>query len=151
MVLFAFAEAGIQLAPDAGWLLVNIVLILVMIWVLNRTFFRPINKIIEERERRSGGSSAAMEILGQVDEKVTGYEKSLREARAEGYHVIEARREEALVARQTQVNAVKDEVTGLIDTEKAAIHQQSETARATLTSDAQATAEHITSTILKNV
>jgi F-type H+-transporting ATPase subunit b len=150
MVLFALAEASIQLVPD-GTIFLHIGMILLMIWILNRTFFRPINRILEERERKSGrGGGAAGQILSQVDEKVSTYEKALREARSEGYNLMEANRGEANAVRQAQINAVKEEVTGLIATEKDSVRKQTEDARTALTGDARKMAESITSTILKN-
>ena len=150
MILFAFAEGGIQLVPD-GTIFIHIALILLMIWILNRTFFRPINRILEERERKSGrGAGAANDILSQVDEKTAGYETALREARTEGYHLLESQRAEAMTARQTQVTAVKEEVDSLITTEKDSLQQQAEAARGALSDDAQKMAKTISATILKN-
>lgn len=90
------------------------------------------------------------DILNQVEAKLSTYEKALREARSEGYHAAEARRNEAIAARQDKINAVKDEVSSLIAQEKDAVHKQAETARATLTEDARTMAETISATILKN-
>ena len=68
MHTLAFAES-IQLFPD-GTLFIHIALILLMIWVLNRTLFRPINAIIESREKQKGhGGSEAASILKDVDAK----------------------------------------------------------------------------------
>lgn len=148
MVFFAFAE-NIKLVPDST-IFLHIGMILLMIWILNRTLFRPINRVLEEREKRSGRGSAAGEILSQVDEKASTYEKALREARSEGYQLMEANRAEAMAARGTQISAVKEEVTGLIANEKDSVRKQTEDARTTLTGDARKMAESITSTILKN-
>lgn len=148
MVLFAFLQGSIQLVPD-GTIFLHIGIILLMIWVLNRTLFRPINKVLEERERKSGRGGAAGEILSQVDGKVSTYEKALREARSEGYHLMEAHRNEAMSARGTQINTVKEEVAGLIADERETVRKQTEDARGTLTGDAQKMAETITATILK--
>ena len=46
-----FAENSIQLVPD-GTLLLHVLIILVMVYVLNATLFRPINRILEAREKR---------------------------------------------------------------------------------------------------
>ena len=83
MVLLAFAEsAPVQLIPD-GTLFIHIALILLMIWILNRTFFRPINHIISSREKNKGGrSSEAESLLREVSAKETQYNESLREARS---------------------------------------------------------------------
>ena len=45
--VFAFV---VQLFPD-GTIFIHIALTLIMIWVLNRTFFRPINRVLEPREK----------------------------------------------------------------------------------------------------
>ena len=59
MVVLAFAEGGaIQLVPD-GTIFIHIALILLMIFILNRTFFRPVNRVLDARERNKGGRSSA--------------------------------------------------------------------------------------------
>jgi F0F1-type ATP synthase membrane subunit b/b' len=93
MVLLAFAEGtSVQLVPD-GTLFIHIALILIMIWILNRTFFRPINRIIEAREKNKGGRLGESEmLLKEVGEKEAKYNESLRDARSKGYESIEAAR-----------------------------------------------------------
>src|SRR5947209_1129969 len=49
-----FAENSIQLVPD-GTLLLHVLIILVMVYVLNATLFRPINRILEARDKRTRG------------------------------------------------------------------------------------------------
>ena len=49
IVAFALAENSIQLVPD-GTLLINVLVVVLMIAVLNRTLYRPINSILRERE-----------------------------------------------------------------------------------------------------
>jgi F-type H+-transporting ATPase subunit b len=150
MVVLAFAESGgIQLVPD-GTLLIHIALILIMIWVLNRTFFRPINRVIQSREKNKGGRfGEAEEILKQVEEKNARFETVMREARSEGYHKIEAEREAALVERQAKVEAVKTEVEQKLATEKETIAQQAEQARQQIATEAKVLAQKISSNILK--
>ena len=78
MFLLAFAEA-IQLFPD-GTLFIHIALILVMIWALNRTFFKPINAIIDKRLKQQGSRGGeAGEILRSVEEKQKNYDKQMLE------------------------------------------------------------------------
>ena len=120
MVFLAFAENSIQLVPD-GTIFFHIALILLMIWILNRTLFKPINRILEARERMTGGSFAeTTETLRQADEKLANYETTLREARAAGYAVVENTRRESLAQRQLQIDEVKAEAANLIEREKAA-------------------------------
>nr|MBA3769194.1 hypothetical protein [Blastocatellia bacterium] len=72
MLPLLFAES-IQLFPD-GTLFIHIALILLMIWVLNRTLFRPINRVLAAREAAKGGAGgAAGEMLRDVDSKQARY------------------------------------------------------------------------------
>ncbi|HEX9960640.1 MAG TPA: hypothetical protein VGB00_06900 [Pyrinomonadaceae bacterium] len=150
MVVLAFAEStAIQLVPD-GTILIHIALILIMIWVLNRTFFRPINRVIAAREKNKGGRfGEAEEILHQVAEKNARFEGVMREARSEGYNKIEAERSAALTEKQAKVEAVKAEVEQKLAVEKDAIVRQTEEARRQIAAEARVLAEKISTNILK--
>lgn len=148
MILLAFAENSIQLVPD-GTLFVHIALILIMVFVLNATLFKPINRILEERERRTRGQMGeAREILLSVEEKMNAYERNLREARAEGYRLMEQVRAEAMGERQERVNGVRVEIERSVAEEKQAIQAQTEEARASLDRDAGRIASEIGAHIL---
>lgn len=150
MVVLAFAEGGgIQLVPD-GSILIHIGLILLMIYILNRTFFRPINRVIQAREKNKGGhSSEAEAILSQVAEKNSRFEAEMRDARAKGYGLIEAEREAALQEREGRVETVKSEVEQRVASEKSVIAKQTEEARQQISAEAKVLAEKISSSILK--
>ena len=148
MVLLAFAES-IQLFPD-GTLFIHIALILLMIWVLNRTFFRPINRVIESREKHKGGyGSEAEAILGDVTKKQAEYNRALLEARSEGYDSIEAERTAAINARQQRIAAAKQETVATVTSERQQIQEQATQAKAVMAKEAEVMAEKITSNILK--
>ena len=148
MTFVAFAENSIQLVPD-GTLFFHIALILVMVYVLNKTLFKPINRILEERERRTKGRTGeAHDILRRVEEGLTNYERSLREARAEGYRLMEQERAQAMTERQTKLNALREEIGSSLNEEKEAIQNQTEEARATLEKDSRRLAADIGAHIL---
>ena len=148
MIFLGFAENSIQLVPD-GTLFLHIALILVMVFILNATLFKPINRILEEREKRTRGrSDEAHGILQRVEESTANYEKSLREARAEGYRLMEQVRAEAMRERQLVINNLREEVERSITEQKEALAAQTESARATLRSDAQQMAKEIGERIL---
>lgn len=147
MFLFAFQE--VRLVPD-GTLLVHIALILIMIWILNRTLFRPINRVIESRERNKGGhSSEAQEILKGIGEKQSRYDAAMLAARSEGYELVERERAEALAARQEKIGRVKEEVAELVTREHQELDKQTSSARATIAQEAEKMADKISSSILK--
>ncbi len=147
MILLGFAENPI-LVPD-GTIFLHIAIILVMVYVLNATLFKPINRILEEREQRTRGRSGeAKGIIKDVEDKLASYERALREARSEGYRLMEQERAEAMRERQIKVDAVREEVTRSIEEEKSAVQAQAEDARASLMRDAGAIAADISSHIL---
>ena len=148
MVFLCLAGNSIQLVPD-GTILIHIALILLMVFILNKTLFKPINHILEQRERRTRGRSEEAEgILRRVDESMSRYEKSLREARAESYRLLEQERGAAMLERQHKLNAVREEVDGLIEGEKSAIQTQVQDAKTTLTDEAQRVAASVSAQIL---
>ncbi len=148
MFLLAFAES-IQLFPD-GTLFIHIALILIMIWVLNRTFFRPINKVIDAREKQKGGAGGEAEtILKDVADKESRYTKAMLQARSEGYELIEKQRAEAVLARQAQVARAKEETAASMAEQKAQIEAQTAAARSTIAAEAEQMADRIAANILK--
>ena len=149
MVLLAFAES-IQLFPD-GTLFVHIALILMMIWVLNRTLFRPINRVIESREKHRGTfGSEAEEILSEVSEKQAKYNQELLAARSKGYELIEKERAAAVEARQGKLTEAKAATAQSLATGKGQLEQQAAEARSVIAKEAEAMAEKISSNILKS-
>ena len=148
MIFLCFAENSIQLVPD-GTLFLHIALILVMVFVLNATLFKPINRILEERERRTRGRSGhARDILRDVEDKMSLYERTLREARSQGYRLMEQERATALRERQIKLDTVREEIGRLIAEQKDTINAQVERARATLKAESAQIAAEIGAHIL---
>jgi len=149
MFLLAFAEQSIQLFPD-GTLFIHIALILIMIWVLNRTFFRPINRVIETREKHKGGAGGeAQAILGDVVEKERRYNQALLAARSEGYELIEKERMAAIAEKQAAVAQAKEETARAFAEQKSQLEQQTAAARSAIATEAEQLSDRIAANILK--
>jgi F-type H+-transporting ATPase subunit b len=147
-VILGFAEDSIQLVPD-GTLVLHVIIILVMVYVLNATLYKPINQILAAREKRTKGRlSEAQEIMASVSQKTSDYEKSLRQARAEAYAYSEAQRVEAMKERQARVNEMRAELAESIAREKQSIDQQAGDARTILDRESRQIANEIGSRIL---
>jgi F-type H+-transporting ATPase subunit b len=147
MPLLAFAES-IQLVPD-GTIFLHIAIILLMIFILNRTLFRPVNRVLEEREQHTvGRSGEARGVLQRVEESLNRYERTLREARAESYRLLERQQAEATGERQQKVGLVKKEVGDLIEGQKREIQAQADEARASLEGEARRVAATVSAQIL---
>ena len=142
------AENSIQLVPD-GTLILHVIIILVMVWILNKTLYKPINRILEAREKRTRGRmSEAQEILTDVSEKVSNYERQLRQARAEGYALSEQQRTLAMQERQQKINEMRQQLSESIAQEKQTIQTQVEEARVTLETESRRIAREIGERVL---
>ena len=123
------AQTSIQLVPD-GTILFHIVLILVMIAILNRTLFQPINKILAEREKKGTGTLAeAAELESRVSLGNKQYSDALRTARASGYKLMEEKRGEDLRDREVRLASLKGEIEARVLRERSIIESQATEAR----------------------
>jgi F-type H+-transporting ATPase subunit b len=147
MHLLAFAET-IQLFPD-GTLFIHIAIILVMIWVLNRTLYRPINRVLEARERQKGGQAGeAAGILKDVEAKSSEYNKELLEARSSGYELVAKETQDAAGSRSRKLETAKAEIAARYDAERSKLEKEKAEARAAIGTEAEKMAEEITTNIL---
>jgi F-type H+-transporting ATPase subunit b len=143
-----FAENSIQLVPD-GTMLLHVLIILVMVYVLNATLFKPINKILANREKRTRGRlTEAQEIMGNVSQRVSEYERALRAARNEAYAHAEHERTGAMQDRQKAIDEMRAQLAASTAAEKGAIKTQADAARVTLEADARRIAVEIGSRVL---
>ncbi len=147
-LVLGFAENSIQLVPD-GTLILHVLIILVMVYVLDATLYKPINKILASREKRTRGRlSEAQETMKNVKERLAEYEGSLREARSESYALAESKRAEAMMERQRRVNEMREQLAQSIAAEKEAIQKQATQARASLEIESRDIARDISSRVL---
>ncbi len=147
-MFLALAGESIQLVPD-GTLFLHILLIILMVFILNVTLFRPINRILKEREEQTlGRSNETRAILKRIEASLRDYEQSLRKARTEGYSLLESYRAEALRRRQGLINSLREELQASTEEEKQLIQSQVEQARSTLGEDSQRIASEISRQVL---
>jgi F-type H+-transporting ATPase subunit b len=147
-IFLGLAGSSIQLVPD-GTLILHGLIIIVMVVVLNRTLFRPINRILEERDRRTRGLlSEAEQTLLNIDQSLRKYEQTLRGARAEGYQLLERQRAEAVRERERQIASAREVLSKQTSAEKHEIRSQAEVARTGLSEEAKGMASRISSRIL---
>ena len=148
-MVFALAENSIQLVPD-GTLLFHLVLIVMMVVLLNATLLKPINRILEERDRRTKGRlSEANKTLLTVEEKLRSYESQLREARASGYAAMEQERGKLSKERERRMGEVKAEAASLVAQEKERIKAEAGEVRNSLRVSVQERAREISEQILR--
>ena len=147
--IFGIALAESVLSIDGSFLFIFFS-ILLLIYILNHTLFKPINKVLEERERLGAGRiGEARRMLGEYEERLKRYESRLREARGAAYQRMESERREATLKRQRMIAEVKAETTAQIDAAKQEIAKQAAGAKQSLEKEARAMAASISSQILR--
>jgi F-type H+-transporting ATPase subunit b len=140
LALFGFLSSAIQLVPD-GTLIFHVMVIVIMVALLNVTLLRPLNRVLESRDKRTKGSlREAQQILRNANEKLSKYEQRMREARAEGYMLLEENRTAASREREQEVARVKSEVTRSLNEQRERLRLDAEKMKAALEKDAQAIA-----------
>ena len=147
MRFLAFAES-IQLVPD-GTLFLHVIIILLMVWALNRLLFKPVNRVLQEREQNTRGRiREAGDITQRISESLSRYESSLRDARTHGYRLLEQSQAEAIERRRQKVSLVRGEIEEQVREEKRLIQAQADEARENLAVEASRMAVSVSNNIL---
>lgn len=148
-MFLAFAGNAIQLVPD-GTIIFHFVLIILMVAILNATLLKPINRVLQERERLTTGRlSEAQSVMSNVDQKMGQYERQLREARSEGYALLEQERSTLTKDREQKLAALRGEIGTLLLEEKQKLAAEAQRAKATLSADSHNLALEISQNILR--
>jgi len=143
------AETSIQLVPD-GTLLLHLLLVVVMVAVVNRTLLRPINKILEERDKHIlGRVDEAKEMLKTREEHLAEYTSALKQARSEGYQLLERERTQAVMEKDEKVRAFKEKSARRINEELNTTLEQEQKLRGELEGQAEQLSAMITAQILR--
>lgn len=142
------ALAGSVLSIDGSFLFI-LISILCLIFILNRTLFKPINQVLDERERLGAGRlDEAKRMLAQYEDRLSKYENQLRTARAEAFDQLEAQRRDAQARRADLITQVRKETAGQVEAAKKEIVTQTSSARQNLEQEARAMAATISSQLL---
>ena len=133
-----------------NWTVVPILFfVLVLTFILNRTLFRPLGKILEERERRiSGARIEAEEIRQASQQKGLEFDKRLREARREADQQVAQVKNAALGEKTQVVTRQRSETEQMLAAAKTEIRTKVEEARLKLEAQTQHLAARIATRIL---
>lgn len=143
------AETSIQLVPD-GTLLLHLLMVGVMVAVLNRTLLKPINQILAEREKQIAGRlKEAEEMAAETEEKLKRYNDALREARADGYKLLEKERAQALKEKDEKLRQYREQISRDVNAQLETTRKQEQTVKGELEAQAAAISDLISSQILR--
>jgi len=132
----------------------SVVLIVLMVWalyfVLKKSFFDPINQILNEREAASQGAlEEARSQMAIVEKKSAAYAEALKDARLESYRQQESFRTEALQQRVKIIARGRQETDQLVGFARTEIQSQVAAAKKSLESEVVGLAEGIVKGILR--
>ena len=145
----AFAEGGSNIIQPDGSLVVVLILFLVFVFVMNRLLFRPVSRILDQRQTLTvGAANDARAAARRYENKLNEYEATIRQARAESYQRLEASRTTALDERRQVIDAAKQQTADQISRARADLERQAAAARQTLETESRQIAENISRTIL---
>ena len=143
------AETSIQLVPD-GTLLLHVLMVTVMVFVLNRTLLKPVNRILAEREKQiAGRQKEAQALASETQEKLKKYNNTLREARAEGYRLLEKERAEGVKQKEEKLRQYREQLSKEVAAQLEATRNQEQSVKGELDAQAAALGSLISSQILR--
>ena len=143
------AETSIQLVPD-GTLLIHLLMVAVMVFILNRTLLKPINRILAERERQvEGRLQEAQMMSAETEEKLKKYNDALHEARVDGYRLLEKERAEGLKDKDEAVRLYREQMSRDVRQQIDNTRRQEESVKKELEAQAGAISSLISTQILR--
>ena len=143
------AETSIQLVPD-GTLLIHLLMVAVMVFILNRTLLKPINRILAERERQvEGRLQEAQMMAAETEEKLKKYNDALHEARVDGYRLLEKERAEGLKEKDEAVRLSREQTSREVQQQIENTRRQEESVKKELEAQAGAISSLISTQILR--
>lgn len=143
------AEASIQLVPD-GTLLLHLLMVAIMVFVLNRTLLKPINKTLAEREKQIAGRlTEAQTLAAETQGKLREYNEALHEARVEGYKLLEKERAEALKEKEAKIRAYREQMSKEVAAQVEATRKQEQVVKGELETEAATMGKLISEQILR--
>jgi F-type H+-transporting ATPase subunit b len=142
-------EGGSNLISPDGSLIFIFFLFLLFVFVMNQLLFKPIGRVLDERETLTEGARAGARAADRVfQSRLLEYEAAIREARADSYQFLQQQRDSALERRTRLIEEAKARASEEIDRARLDIAGQAKLAREALEKDARQLAAQISRTLL---
>jgi F-type H+-transporting ATPase subunit b len=123
---------------------------LVLLFVLNAILFRPLLKVIREREETvKGNLDAARDMSNKREESISALGREISEARSKAKDIFDGLRAEG-VSRQKEVHvAAEAEASSILEKARAEIRAEAEKARNSLRGDIDRFSDEIVRKLVK--
>jgi F-type H+-transporting ATPase subunit b len=147
--LAAAAEHGLVLVPDPRLLIMLIVGFVLLIPFANALVFKPLLRVLDERDARTAGTRTKADRLEQEAAALLArYEQAVRETREEGERGRRSLLTEVRAEVQREIAAARRDAEGRLETARGEIAASLESARAGLRGQAQDLASQAASQVL---
>jgi F-type H+-transporting ATPase subunit b len=127
----------------------TVIFVFLLLFILDWLFFRPLTRILKEREDVTVGALArAREQARTASDKAREYEEAFQAARQDVYRQREAERKAALREREATLGQARWEAERLGREGQAALRQEVETVKGDLQAACRTLAQEITEVVL---
>jgi F-type H+-transporting ATPase subunit b len=142
-------EAQIQLVPD-GTLLLHLLMVVVMVFIVNRTLLKPINRILAEREKQIAGRLQEAEALAaETEQKRQKFNEALHAARVDGYKLLEKERADGLKEKDEKVRLYREQASREVAAQLDNIKRQEQSVKQELETQAASISSLISAQVLR--
>ncbi len=147
--LAAASEGGLVLVPDPTVMLTLIAFFVLLIAPANAFVFKPLLRVLDEREARTAGTRTKAERLEQEAAAILArYEEAVREAREEGERGRRALLTEVRSETQREIASARRAAEERLESARAELDASLESARGALRGQAQELARQAASQVL---
>jgi F-type H+-transporting ATPase subunit b len=126
-----------------------VIIVLLLTVVLNYGLFRPVTRVLREREQAiRSATEAANAAAAKSRAAAEEFERRTREAQAEVFHAMDERRRDALQHRQELLAQTRQDVDRTFSEATASLEAEVAAAKAELERDADALADAVVERVL---
>lgn len=127
----------------------TIVIVLLLHLYLKAMLFKPLEKVLQQRDEATGGARrAAEESLKRAEEKAAQFEAKLQAARADVYKDQEQARAKLLGDQESSVKDARARMETAVRNARAEIEKEVAVGRETLSAQSSALADQIADSVL---
>lgn len=127
----------------------TIVLVLLLHFYLKYMLFRPLERVLRERDEATEGARKAAERSHQIaEQKAAEYEQAIRQAHAELFHEHEQVRHQWVAEQQEHIREARANLAALVEEARVRIGKEAESAKETLAQATSGLADQIADSVL---
>lgn len=128
----------------------TIIFVFIVFLVLDRVLFRPLTRVLEEREGMTRGAvERAAKHTEQAEAKTADYDRALQQVQQEIYRRREASRQKALDQRDEILKQARQRAEHMVSDERERIAGNVEAVKGELSAETQMLARQISETVLE--